>query len=119
LEEVMMKTLYLAVLATTMIAGAAQAAPICLRTQDMTETQPQKDGASVIFKMRDGSTWRNDLHGRCPDLWFTGFAWAVRNGDGTVCENQDTLHVLRSAEVCTLGQFTQLTPSRAEQHAQR
>jgi len=120
----MMKTLYLAVLAATMIAGAALtdaawAAPICLRTQDMTETQPQKDGASIIFKMRDGSTWRNDLHGRCPDLWFTGFAWTVKNGDGTVCENQDTLHVLRSAEICTLGKFTQLTPSRAEQHAQR
>jgi hypothetical protein len=118
LEEVMMKILCMAALATTIFAGAAQAAPICLRTQDMMETQPQKGGASITFKMRDGSVWRNDLHGSCPDLWFTGFAWAVRNGDGTVCENQDTLHVLRSAEICSLGKFTQLTPSRAEQHAQ-
>ncbi|HEX4370065.1 MAG TPA: hypothetical protein VH019_01870 [Rhizomicrobium sp.] len=115
----MTKTLWMAVLATAIFSGAAQAAPICMRTQDMMETQPQKSGASIIFKMRDGSVWRNDLHGSCPDLWFTGFAWAVRNGDGTVCENQDTLHVLRSAEICTLGKFTQLTPSRAEQHAQR
>jgi hypothetical protein len=120
LEEVMMKILCMAAFAATMLAGAAQAAPVCLRTQDMVSTDPQKGGESIIFKMRDGSTWRNDLHGRCPDLWFnTGFSWVVRNGDGSVCENEDTLHVLRSAEICTLGKFTQLTPSRAEQHAQR
>ena len=116
----MMKTLYVTAVAVTMFAGAAQASTICLRTQDMMETQPQKGGESIIFKMRDGSTWRNDLHGRCPDLWFnTGFVWVVRNGDGSVCENEQTLRVLRSAQVCRLGKFTQLTPTRAEQHAQR
>src|SRR5262249_32097636 len=103
-----------------LFAGGAEAAPICLRTQDMISTQPQKGGASIIFDMRDGSTWRNDLHGRCPDLWFnTGFIWTIRNGDGTVCENQQSLRVIRSGEVCVLGKFTQLTPSRAERHAQR
>ena len=112
----MIKALCLAALAATLFAGAAEAAPICLRTMDMVQTDPQKDGASIIFKMRDGSVWRNDLHGVCPDLSFTGFAWTVRNGDGTVCENQDTLHVLRSPEICSLGKFTQLTPSRAERH---
>jgi hypothetical protein len=105
----MIKTLCMAAFGTAMLAGAAQAAPICLRTQDMVQTDPQKGGASIIFKMRDGSVWRNDLYGSCPDLWFTGFAW-------TVCENQETLHVLRSAEICSLGKFTQLTPSRAERH---
>ena len=116
----MIKTICMAAMAVTILTGAAQAAPICLRTQDMVGTVPQKGGASIIFKMRDGSTWRNDLHGRCPDLWFdTGFAWTVRNGDGTVCENEDSLHVLRLAEVCILGKFTQLTPTRAEQHAER
>lgn len=107
----------MAALAPIMLAGAAGAAPICLRTQDMMETQPAKDGASITFKMRDGSVWRNDLHGRCPDLAFdTGFVWTVRNGDGTVCENEESLRVLRSAEICLLGKFTQLKPSRAEQH---
>ncbi|HWF65143.1 MAG TPA: hypothetical protein VN685_11070 [Rhizomicrobium sp.] len=115
----MIKTLCVAAFAATMFAGAAEAAPICLRTQDMMQTDPQKGGGSIIFTMRDGSVWRNNLHGSCPDLWFTGFAWAVKNGDGTVCENQDTLHVLRSAEICSLGKFTQLTPSRAERHAER
>ena len=116
----MMKILGLAAIAMTMVAGAAQAAPICLRTYDMLETQPAKDGASIVFKMRDGSAWRNDLHGSCPDLWFaTGFVWSVKNGDGTVCENEQSLHVLRSAQICMLGKFTQLTPPRSEQHAAR
>ena len=114
-----MRILCMAAIVAVFSVGAAQAAPICLRTYDMLETQPAKDGASIVFKMRDGSVWRNDLHGRCPDLWFTGFAWSVKNGDGTVCENQESLHILRSAQVCLLGKFTQLTPSRSEQHAQR
>jgi hypothetical protein len=119
LEDVM-KNLSMAVIALMVMTEAAHAAPICLATQDMVETQPQKGGASIIFKMRDGSVWRNDLHGSCPDLWFdTGFVWSVKNGDGTVCENEESLHVLRSAEVCELGKFTELTPSRGQQHAER
>jgi hypothetical protein len=112
--------LYAAIFAAPLSAGVAKAAPICLRTQDMTETQPAKDGASITFKMRDGSVWRNDLQGSCPDLGFDlGFVWNVRNGDGTVCENEESLHVLRSAEICVLGEFTELKPSRAEQHRAR
>jgi hypothetical protein len=121
LEEVMLKTLGMALLATTIFASAAKAAaPICLNTYDMIETLPQKGGASIIFKMRDGSVWRNDLHGRCPDLWFDyGFTWTVRNGDNTVCENENTLRVLKSGEVCALGKFTQLTPARGQEHSER
>lgn len=116
----MIKTLCIAAFAAAMFAGAVHAAPVCLRTQDMLETRPAKDGASILFKMRDGSAWRNDLHGRCPDLWFdTGFVWTVKNGDGTVCENQNSLRVLRSAQVCILGKFTQLAPSRSEQRFQQ
>ncbi len=116
----MIKTLIMAAAGAAMLAGTAQAAPICLRTYDMIETQPQKDGVSIVFKMRDGSVWRNDLHGICSDLWFnTGFVWTVRNGDGTVCENENTLRVLKSAQICTLGKFTELTPPRNQQHAER
>lgn len=110
--------LCMAVFAGASFAGAAEAAPICLRTQDMVQTDPAKDGASITFTMRDGSVWRNNLHGRCPDIGFdTGFVWTVRNGDGTVCENQQTLRSLRSGQVCALGKFTELKPSRAERRS--
>jgi hypothetical protein len=119
LEEVMKKTLFIVAIAAAMFASAAEAVPICLRTQDMLQTQPAKDGASITFNMRDGSVWRNDLHGRCPDLQFDGFVWHIRDAGGTVCEDTQSLRVLRSGQVCVLGKFTQLKPSRAEQHAGR
>ena len=115
----MIKTLCVAVMAAVILVGTAQAAPICLRTRDMLQTQPADDGASINFTMRDGSVWRNDLHGRCPDLRFDGFAWTVRNPDQTVCEDMQSLRVLRSGQVCMLGKFTQIAPSRAAQHAER
>ena len=108
----MMKTLFMAAIAATMFASGAEAAPICLRTQDMVQTDPQKDGASILFKMRDGSVWRNDLHGSCPDLRFDGFVWNVRNPDGTVCENLERIRVLRSGQICMLGKFSQVQPPR-------
>ena len=103
------------------VAGPALAATVCLFTRDITSTTPKDDGSAITFKMRDGSVWRNDLSGRCPDLRFNGFEWTIRNPGERVCENEQTLRVLRSGEVCALGKFTQITPARSqmEKHAQK
>lgn len=94
------------------MAGPAWAVNICISTGSIVDTQPQKDGKAILFKMQDGSEWRNDLQGACPDLRFDGFVWVVRNPDGTVCENEQTLRVLQSGEICALGKFTQVKPAR-------
>jgi hypothetical protein len=104
-------------IATAMPADAAD--KVCLQTRNMKDTTPAPDGSAITFKMNDGSVWRNDLKGRCPDLKFNGFAWTVRNPGGTVCENEETIRVIRSGEICVLGKFTQIEPSRAEKHAQK
>jgi hypothetical protein len=100
-------------------APAFAAANICISTRDIQSSTPKDDGSAITFKMRDGSVWRNDLNGRCPDLKFDGFAWTIRNPGETVCENEQTIRVLRSGEICQLGKFTQITPPRAkmEKHA--
>jgi hypothetical protein len=105
-----------AVLATTaaLSAPAQAAGHICLFTRNIESSSPRDDGAAINFKMRDGSVWRNDLQGRCPDLKFNGFVWTVRNPGGTVCENEETIRVLRSGEVCALGKFTQTAPARGQ-----
>jgi len=102
-------------------APALAAGPICLSTRDMRETTPRDDGAAITFRMRDGSVWRNDLVGRCPDLKFNGFVWTIHDPVAQVCENEQTIHVLRSGEVCQLGKFTQISPARGkmEKHAER
>jgi len=94
------------------MAVPASAANICINTRNIVDTRFQDDGKAIFFHLYDGSTWRNDLKGNCPDLRFYGFAWSVRNPDGTVCENTQPLHVLHSGQTCVLGKFTQVSPPR-------
>jgi len=98
----------LAIIGPVAISGAAEAAPICLSIRDMVATEPQNDGRAILFTMRDGSEWRNDLQGRCSDLKFNGFNWIVPNADYAVCENQQSLQVQHSGQVCVLGKFSQI-----------
>ena len=97
-----------------MLAGsAAQAAEVCLSTFDMMDTKPNHDGSAIFVTMRDGSVWRNDLHGRCPTLNFdAGFTWRIVRPDYTICENENALRVRPSGETCWLGKFTQVRPAR-------
>jgi len=98
--------------------GAAYAkAPICINTQDIISSTPNKDGSAIDFKMRDGKVWRNTLQSRCPDLRFNGFAWVI-HGPTIVCENQQSFRVLQSPEICMLGKFTLLPPKPKETKSQ-
>ena len=117
--EVSMKKVLLAGAALLITAQTALAqpakAPICLSTRNIANTSPAPDGTAITFRMTDGSVWRNDLRGRCPDLRWSGFSWTTSDPMSQVCENEQTISVIRSAEVCALGKFTQLQP--AGQHS--
>jgi hypothetical protein len=63
------------------------------------------DGKTMIFKMKDSTTLVNHLKGICPDLKFYGFAWQSHSGDTRVCENEESISVLHSMEICVLGKF--------------
>ncbi len=119
MKKVLSGAALLAALMTVATVVPADAAKVCLSTRNMRDTTPANDGSSITFKMNDGSVWRNDLKGRCPDLKFNGFAWTVRNPGATVCDNEEIIRVIRSGEICALGKFTQIQPSRAEKHASR
>jgi hypothetical protein len=100
-----MKMLYApALFAVALVAAApAKAAPVCIDTTQITSSQPQDHGAAILFQMRDGTAWRNTLVGKCSGLDFDGFAWTLT--DQRVCENQQSLRVLHSGQVCLLGKF--------------
>lgn len=117
MKKVMSGAALLAALLTVTAAMPAEAAgkKICLSTRNMRDSTPNDDGTAITFKMNDGSVWRNDLRGRCPDLKFNGFGWTVRNPGSTVCENEEVIEVLRSGEICSLGKFTQITPARSKE----
>src|SRR6201996_9201593 len=94
-------------------------APICLSPRNIANPSPSPDGTAITFRMTDGSVWRNDLRGRCPDLKWDGFSWTSANPMAQVCENEQTLRLMHTGEVCGLGKFTQLAPPHAEQHSER
>jgi hypothetical protein len=81
----------------------ASAANMCVRSRDILSTD-SKDGKLLTFKMRDGRVLVNHLQGICSDLRFEGFTWVLR-GNEDVCENQQSLKVLRSGQTCLLGKF--------------
>ena len=98
-----MKTI-LAALALLAIAASPAAANMCVKSRDIQSTD-SKDGKLITFKMRDGRVLVNHLQGICSDLRFEGFVWVLRGGDEDICENQQSLQVLRSGQTCLLGKF--------------
>jgi len=104
-----------ALCASTAVAAAADApatAPInpntvCLWTYLIDHTHfisPR----TILFYMRNGKIWQNTLVNDCPGLNFYGFEYVTR--DGQICSNMQSIHVLRTHEVCLLGAFTPYTP---------
>jgi hypothetical protein len=87
-----------------LIAASPATASVCVKSRDIQSTDT-KDGKLLTFKMRDGSVLVNHLQGICSDLRFEGFVWELRGGDENICENQQSLKVLRSGQTCLLGKF--------------
>jgi hypothetical protein len=76
----------------------------CIDSRDIVSSK-STDGKTLVFKMRDGTTLVNHLHGVCPDLKFFGYSWVLHSGDTKVCENEQSFRVIQSMEVCMLGKF--------------
>jgi hypothetical protein len=85
-------------------AAAPAYANTCIDTRQI-DSSKSRDGHTMVFKMKDGTTLVNHLRGTCPDLKFNGFAWHTHSGDNKVCENEDSFQVLQSMQVCMLGKF--------------
>jgi hypothetical protein len=102
-EEIEMKAIIAALTLAAIVGASPASAKICLRIQDIASTHSD-DGKLMTFRMRDGQTLVNHLQGTCTDLKFEGFVWTIR-GTEMVCENEQSLRVLRSGQICVLGKF--------------
>ena len=100
-----MKTIIATVAAVLAITAAspALAANTCVQVRDI-DSATSKDGKLMTFRMKDGRVLVNHLQGVCSDLRYEGFVWTVR-GTEDICENQQSLKVLRSGQICLLGKF--------------
>jgi hypothetical protein len=97
-----MKTIFAAI-ALVAVTAVPASANMCIRQRDIAGTHSD-DGKNLMFRMNDGRVLVNHLQGICTDLRFEGFAWNVP-GTGDICENQQSLTVLRSGQTCLLGKF--------------
>ena len=98
-----MKLIIATVLAAAAAAFPASAATMCVQARDIMGTHSD-DGKLLTFRMRDGRVLVNHLQGICSDLRYEGFVWTI-HGTEDICENQQSLQVLRSGQTCLLGKF--------------
>jgi hypothetical protein len=77
---------------------------VCLRADEVDHTKVLNDH-QILFYMRGKQVWLNTLAGRCATLPIQdGFAWS--SFFPKYCSNVETIRVLRTGEVCKLGEFT-------------
>ena len=119
MKKVLSGAALLAAIIVTTAAPAMADGPICLATRDIKDTDAQKAGTAILYTMKDGSVWRNDLRGRCRDMRWNGFSYSTANPLSSICEDEQTLVVFRSGETCNLGKFTQVSPPKMEHQAAR
>jgi len=68
------------------------------------------DAKTILFKMKDGTVWRNDLRNSCSGLLFHGFTYRLNYDE--LCDYGQSIRVLTTDQVCTLGNFTKQAPAR-------
>ena len=107
-----MKTI--AKLAALIALGASMVTPaaagsVCLYTYYIQDSHVV-DARTILFKMKDGTVWRNDLRTSCSGLLFHGFTYTLH--DMQLCDYGQSIRVLTTGEVCTLGNFTKQAPAR-------
>src|ERR1700712_4667297 len=64
-------------IATAAITPAfSEGAPICLQSTRIDHTSVV-NARTLMFHMKDGTVYRNDLHGSCIGLKFNGFSYVL------------------------------------------
>jgi hypothetical protein len=89
--------------------------PVCLWTYLIDHTKTV-DPKTILFTMKNGDVWKNTLAQACNGLMFNGFEYVTH--DGSICDNMQSIMVLRTHEVCLLGAFTRVPAEEPKPKAQ-
>jgi hypothetical protein len=99
----------LSVALSTSVPVNAQApgATVCLNVTEILTTQPT-DMRTIVYRMRNGDVWRNDLAYACPDLVnFSAGGYSQTSHTDWICANHHTI-TTQTGSVCRLGRFTRV-----------
>jgi hypothetical protein len=83
---------------------------VCLWTYNIDHTHVVNP-KTILFYMKNGTVYRNDLKAACPGLEFHGFSYVTRSDQ--ICGPEIGIRVIRTGEACSLGEFR---PSNAKFH---
>ena len=95
-------------LGSALSAAGAQAAT-CLNVSQIKSTDAP-NSKSLTITMKNGVVWQSQFPRPCTGIQFSGFRWDVR-GD-MVCENAQTLRVIDTGMLCSLGKLTQVAAKK-------
>jgi hypothetical protein len=84
---------------------------VCLDPLYIDNTQAT-NARTILFRMKNGEVWRNDLARPCPDLVSQpgGFSQLVHVN--RICANVQEITVNATGMVCRLGEFTRVSGPR-------
>ena len=104
----LMLTATFALPAATPVVAQDEHPNVCLNEIRIVNTYPV-DERTIIFKMRDGSTWRNTLASACPGLAMHSRAFSMVSHTESICAFTQRIKVLDTGEVCRLGNFERVS----------
>jgi hypothetical protein len=80
---------------------------VCLNTTEILNTQAV-DRRTILYRMRDGKVWRNQMDTDCPTLvGFGNGAFTQVSHTDFICANSQMIKT-QSGNVCRLGSFTRV-----------
>jgi hypothetical protein len=82
-------------------------ATTCIKNR-LIENTKVIDANTLDFHMKDGTIYRSFTHSSCSGLVFSGFIHRSYNDE--ICEHE-TIRILQSHELCSLGTFTKQLPT--------
>lgn len=89
------------------VSAQAQGENVCLNVTEIQTTQAT-DMRTIVYRMRNGDVWRNDLAFPCPDLVnFSAGGYSQTLHTDWVCANKHTI-TTQTGSVCRLGRFTRV-----------
>lgn len=96
-------TVLLAAVASPVVPAAAEMRPICLQSSQIDRTTVVNP-RTILFRLKDGRVYRSDLRTPCLGLRFNGFVYVTPMDE--ICGGSQSIRVLNTDQVCTLGNFT-------------
>ncbi len=105
-----MSRIMAALAASALLASTPMARAICIQSYNIENTEIKND-STILFHMRDGTTYENDLPQRCVGLKLApnGFTYAPTNpGTDEICDNLDQFRVndgTGTGQICLFGAF--------------